>query len=585
MNLLQRINPNRIPDSVKAEGELAILRERILQYILIGASIAGLITIVATLFRYIPEGNWGIAIIYSLLYLAALSITILRDLSYRLKSFMILALVFAVGLTDLLEYGMSGEGRIALVSFVIVGAGLLNTERGAQKYLGWFFLAATALFLTGFGFLMSNGIIPLPPVEKMATSGRFGDWINGNLVFLLMTTLSVSLVIILTTGLNNALEAQKTLTHALEEERNSLERRVEDRTQQLERRAIEMEAASTLARDISSMSSLEELLSTAVSLVQNEFDFYHVGLFLLDDRSEYAVLKSATGEAGRIMLENNHRLRVGEVGIVGYVVSKGEPRIALNVGEDAFHFKNPILPLTQSEMALPLITDNRVIGALDVQSKKQNAFTQQDILVLQTIADQLAVAIEKAELVTRLQKSLQDLERNYQQFTQKSWKTRLSAPKHRYGYRYKDSIIEQRALDNEQALAVLQSGDRIVAQKTIESTGQITTEVSIPIKLRSTTLGVMNIQFDSEKVSSNLIQMLETSAERLAIALDNARMLEEIQSQAERSRMITEIAGRVRSSSNIDEILRTAAEELGQTIGISEVIVQLSNPKNGVKLS
>lgn len=579
MNLFQVINPNRIPDSVKAEGELAILRERILQYILLGASIAGLITVVATLFRYIPQGNWGIALVYSSIYLVALSITFFRDLSYQLKSYVILALIFAVGVTDLLEFGMSGEGRITLVSFVIVAAGLLNNDRGVQRYLGWLFLAGAVLFLTVFGFLMSNNIIPLPSVENMASSGRFGNWVNGNFVFLLMTTLSVSLVIIMTSGLNNALEAQKTLTHELEEERKSLEQRVEERTQQLERRAIEMEAASTLARDISSISSLEELLSTVVSLVQSEFGFYHVGLFLLDERKEYAVLKSATGEAGRIMLENNHKLKVGEVGIVGYVVNKGEPRIALNVGEDAFHFKNPILPLTQSEMALPLIVENRVIGALDVQSEIQNAFTQQDVLVLQTIADQLAVAIEKAELVARLQKSLQELERNYQQFTQKSWKTRLAAPKRRYGYRYKDNIVEQRPLESEEAMEALQSGTPVVAQKIIEPTGQVITEIAIPIRLRNTTLGVVNVQFEREKISQDLIHLLETTAERLAVALDNARLLEEIQFQAERSRMITEITGRVRSSSNIDEILRTAAEELGQTIGISEVIVQLSNPK------
>jgi len=198
---------------------------------------------------------------------------------------------------------------------------------------------------------------------------------------------------------------------------------------------------------------------------------------------------------------------------------------------------------------------------------------------LQTIADQLAVAIEKAELVARLQKSLQELERNYQQFTQKSWKTRLAAPKRRYGYRYKDNIVEQRPLESEEAMEALQSGTPVVAQKIIEPTGQVITEIAIPIRLRNTTLGVVNVQFEREKISQDLIHLLETTAERLAVALDNARLLEEIQFQAERSRMITEITGRVRSSSNIDEILRTAAEELGQTIGISEVIVQLSNPK------
>ena len=373
---------------------------------------------------------------------------------------------------------------------------------------------------------------------------------------------------------------KKNLTHALAKERNSLEKRVDERTQQLERRAAEMEAASALARNISSMANLEELLSSGVELIRKEFGFYHAGLFLLDDHQEYAVLKSATGEAGRIMLENNHKLKVGEVGIVGYVVSKGEPRIALNVGADRFHFKNPILPLTQSEMALPMISGGRIIGALDVQSTRENAFTQQDVTILQTIADQLAVAIEKGELLSQLQNSLQEFERDAQQFTQKSWRSRLSAPKTRFGYRYKDSIVERHPLESQEAMKALQSGEQILTLKSIEETGQTITEVAIPVKLRNTTLGVMNVQFNRDKVSQNLIHLLETSAERLAVALDNARLLEEIQLQAERDRMVTDITGKIRSSSDIDEILRTAAGELGKNLGISEVVVQLHNPNN-----
>ena len=578
MNVFQVINPNRVPESLKSNDELAVLRERILQYILLGASGVGLIAISATLFRDIPQGNWGRAAIYSLVYLSTLLITYFRDISYRLRTGIILALIFTIGLVDLLEFGMSGEGRITLVSLVVLATGLLNTDRGTRKYFGWFFLAGTLIFLTLFAVLMTNDIIPVPPLENMATSDRFGDWINGNLVFLLMATLSVSLVIMLINGLNTALESQKKLTQALAEERNSLEKRVYERTQQLERRAVEMEAASALARNISSMANLEELLSSGVELIRKEFGFYHAGLFLLDDRQEYAVLKSATGEAGRIMLENNHKLKVGEVGIVGYVVSKGEPRIALNVGEDSFHFKNPILPLTQSEMALPMVSGGKIIGALDVQSTRENAFTQQDVTILQTIADQLAVAIEKGQLVSQLQKSLQEFERNAQQFTQKSWSSRLSAPKARFGYRYKDSIIERHPLESEEAMEAIQSGERTVTLKSIKETGQTITEVAIPVKLRNTTLGVMNVQFNRDKVSQNLIHLLETSAERLAIALDNARLLEEIQLQAERDRMVTDITGKIRSSSDIDEILRTAASELGKTLGVSEVVVQLHNP-------
>ena len=584
MNFLWRLNPNRIPDNLSSDDELTILQERILQYILLAASIAGSVVVSTTLFRDIPQGNWERVVIYSLVYLTTLALTFFRGISYQLRTLIVLGLIFAISLTDLLEFGMSGEGRITLISLVVIAAGLLNNAQGWRKYIGWMFLAGTVIFLTLFGTLMSNGVIPVPPIENMATSGQIGDWINGNLVFLLMATLAVSLVVVLTNGLNKALSSQKDLTRELKAEQGSLEQRVEERTQQLERRAVEIEAASTLAQNISSMANVDELLVTAVKLIQQEFGFYHAGIFLLDERQEYAVLKSATGDAGRRMLENNHKLKIGEVGIVGYVISRGEPRIALNVGEDAFHFKNPNLPLTQSEMALPLIASNKIIGALDVQSTKQNAFTQQDVMVLQIIADQLAVALEKAELVHQLRESLEELEKSYQQFTEKSWKKHLSTPKHRYGYRYKDSTVEQYPLENEEALEALQSGESVLTLKPIASTGQKIAGVAIPIKLRNTTLGVLNVQFDREKISEDLIRLLETSAERLGVALDNARLLEEVQLQAERDRMVTDITGKIRSSSDIDEILRTAAGELGKTLGISEVVVQLNASKNqGVK--
>ena len=165
-----------------------------------------------------------------------------------------------------------------------------------------------------------------------------------------------------------------------------------------------------MAREISGKNDLDTLLDTSASLIRERFGFYHVGIFLTDEKKEYAVLRSATGEAGQVMLERGHRLKIGEIGMVGYVVSQGEARISMDVDSDAVHYKNPLLPETRSELALPLRLGEITIGAMDVQSVVPNAFSHEDVRILQTIADQLAIAFEKTRLVVELQRSLEELE-------------------------------------------------------------------------------------------------------------------------------------------------------------------------------
>jgi signal transduction histidine kinase len=177
----------------------------------------------------------------------------------------------------------------------------------------------------------------------------------------------------------------------------------------LERRAVQIQVAAEVARDATATREMDTLLNRAVSLIRDRFGFYHAGIFLNDEKGEWAILRAASGEAGQEMLLKEHRLKVGEMGIVGYVAGSGQPRIALDVGRDAVHFKNPWLPDTRSEMALPLQLGSKVIGVLDVQSNLEAAFDSEDIAILQTMADQLAVAFETARLFDATRRQLEEL--------------------------------------------------------------------------------------------------------------------------------------------------------------------------------
>jgi nitrate/nitrite-specific signal transduction histidine kinase len=183
---------------------------------------------------------------------------------------------------------------------------------------------------------------------------------------------------------------------------DKLEQRVADRTKELEDQSLRLRTSAEIARDAASSHSLTTLLERAGSLILERFGLYHTGIFLIDSNREFAVLASSPTEAGKQMMANGHKLRVGEVGIVGRAAFTGDARISLDTGTDAVFFNNPFLPKTRSEMALALKVENQVIGVLDVQSDQPQAFDENDIAIMQILADQLATAIARTRLLEQV---------------------------------------------------------------------------------------------------------------------------------------------------------------------------------------
>lgn len=336
----------------------------------------------------------------------------------------------------------------------------------------------------------------------------------------------------------------------------SLEGRVAERTQELESQTLRMRASAEVARDAASAPNLDELLDRSSRLIRDRFNFYHTGIFLLDDKKEYAVLRASPTEAGAKMLENNHRLRVGEQGIVGQVAATGEPRIALDVGADAVYFSNPLLPATHSEMALPLKTAEGMLGILDVQSDQVSAFNQDDVAVMQVMADQLATAIERIRLLQKVQSQLKEIEQTYEHFTQESWKGFSQSAGRVSGYKFDNVRLEP--------ISELPTNN-----------GQ---SAAIPIRLRGQTIGMINVRFQHEQSQDKIIALIEQISDRFATALENARLLEETRQRAERDALVSEVTGRFRSTLDLESILRTAAQELQRAFQLQEAEVRLNIP-------
>ena len=364
----------------------------------------------------------------------------------------------------------------------------------------------------------------------------------------------------------------------LTELRDVLELRVEERTHQLAnrnqeldrvnsqilRRAAQFEALTQVTHAITSIRDLQELLPHIATVISDRFGFYHVGIFLLDEANENAILSAANSEGGKKMLGRHHRLRVGEEGIVGNVTSTGQPRIAMDVGKDAIFFDNPELPDTHSEMALPLRSENRIVGALDVQSTQSGAFTDEDIQMLSLLADQVGLAIENARLFDETRMALAEAEAVGRQFTREVW-GRLPVEQNLVGYRY--NMTGASALEN--PIVITEAGNDKSKDRQKD-----TNQIVVPIKLRGEIIGTLLVHSPlADVLNQDQIDLIKAVAERVALSAENARLFEETTRRAERERLVSSITGKIRSVNDPQTMIQTAMEELRRALGASRVEV------------
>jgi GAF domain-containing protein/HAMP domain-containing protein len=364
----------------------------------------------------------------------------------------------------------------------------------------------------------------------------------------------------------------------------SLEQRVTDRTRDLERRAIQLATAVDVGRAAASTLGveLESLIQQVADLIRERFELYYVGLFLLDEENRYAVLQAGTGEAGRAMKEQGHKLEVGGMSMVGTACARRQARIALDVGEEPIRFDNPLLPETRSELALPLIAANRVLGALDVQSTQPAAFSTEDIAVLQLVADQVAVAIQNARLFAEVEMALEAERRAYGEISRRAWE-QFSRTQAQLGYCSDErglSPVSDLWPSREQMEAALLAGEPELGALGIAEAAAYATSagsLAIPIRVRDQEIGVIDARKPdgSGEWTEEEIALLETLVDQLGVALDSARLYEDTQRRAARERTIRYVTDQMRRAVDVEAILQNTVAELARAMGAPRAYVRL----------
>ncbi len=384
------------PPEAGAPEDIRTWQRQLVRGVLRVLTIVGALALVAGSYNAYTEGEAGLIPYYVGAYVVLTLITFWRRVSYGVQAGTLLGLIYGLGVLGLFEAGLSGDGRVFLLTLPILAAVFFGRGGGILT------LAVTMLTLVAFAWAFSTGHIVIP-VAQQANSADPTAWLSGSIVFFMLGTLLLTSQNYLIPRLAAALTRSRGLAQELAAHRARLEEQVAERTRelqeanwQLQRRALQLEASAEVGRAAASILDIDELLNRTVDLIRDRFGFYHAGVFLLDEAGEWAELRAATGEAGRKMLAQGHRLAVGETSMVGWTAAHRQPRIALDVGKDAIHFDNPLLPHTRSEMTLPLMVGERLLGVLDVQSTEEAAFDEDDVRTLRTVADQIAVAIENA---------------------------------------------------------------------------------------------------------------------------------------------------------------------------------------------
>lgn len=462
-----------------------------------------------------------------------------------------------------------GNAQVAYYNLLENNWGLVVQRQSSELLRASQTLQRTAWGIIGIGSLILLGLVWATMVQSFRPVTTLTDTVQS------ITAGNLDQVAPVESGdeIGTLARAFNVMTSQLRDLIGGLERRVAERTLDLEHRSAQLEAAAEVGRAAATIRDLDELLPLVTNLIAERFGFYHVGVFLLDERKEYAVLRAANSDGGKRMLARGHRLQVGQQGIVGYVTSQRAPRIALNVGQDATFFNNPDLPDTQSEMALPLQVGTELLGALDVQSTESGAFSEQDVRTLQVLADQVAIAINQAGLLQQTAQLLESERRLYGEISRRAWVEQMRGMVHKGVKRTQDGIIPLNEVPGEQARSLLEAGKPIVDAEDAAL-------LYVPVRVRSQVIGILRARRGAEagKWGAEEIRMVETLAEQLSLSLESARSYQETEMTAQRERLLGEIGARIRQTLDLETILRAASQEVRQALDLQKVVVRLGKP-------
>ncbi len=498
-------------------------REGFVTPLLIASLIFGLLALIPAVSS---AKNIIVSAIFILTYIVAGVVTFIQ-FPYSIRMGVFLLIVYILGLSELATHGILGDSLFFFLALIIVATMMFSPKAGVAA------IVVDLVTFVFFGWLLLSG--RLVPFNPEAVSATIADWFSAGGVIVMF---GILIVIGFQRLEAEFLDAQKqidTTLIALRDERNNLENKVKDRTRQLRR-------VNEIGQTVTSILDPDELLTRATFLIGDEFECYYTAIYMVNITGQWAELREATGDAGKVLRENKHRLDINGKNPVAVAIRTKQIRILPENETDPVRTENPLLPYTRSQLVVPLAVGERVIGALELHSTKDSTFSTQEVDTYQNMANQVATAIENSRLFREAQQSLAEMNATQRQYLQGAW----------------SSLASEQNLEYE-------LGDDDTADK----------EIDIPLTLRDQVIGQINLT-STEEWTPEQRSLIETITTQAALALENARLVEESQSIAARERLANEIIAKIWSSTTMDSILQTAVRELGRALEASEVDIEVS---------
>jgi GAF domain-containing protein len=495
-----------------------------------------------------------------------------RGIGHRARTLALLVLVYALSVIVLARGGLPGGGRVWLLlppalAFVLLGprSGIVA---GAISVLTYAFFALA---------ISQQWVVPRAAEDLTAPAPLVAEGVGFLLVAAILTMTWYSFN-------QSWLEALKEASAA--SRRLQAQRRESEITnERLRRRTFQLQATAEVAHASSSILDPEQLLTRLVNQIHEGFSpmgVYHVGLFLLDEARRSAVLKAASGEVGQLLLDAGCKLEVDEASTIGWCITHRQARIALGVGEGAAQSDVLPMPHTRSEIALPLRSRGCILGALRLSSTQEVGFNEADIAVLQTMADQAAVAIDNAVRFSQAQAALEELRAVQQRYLSQTWREFLATrPVPRIDHTQPGTEPGDERFLHEARRAAM------VHERTV-ATGGLSPDADgkgpapqaalvVPLRLRGQVIGTMALHETGRQRlwTAEEITLAETVAEQVALTVENLRLMDETQRRAARERLTGEIMARMRETLDVDTVLQTAVREMYERLNLAEAEVRM----------
>jgi GAF domain-containing protein len=547
----------------QSEISLQIVRDRIISILLGCAITLGALAFIAAAIPALRTRQYFAIGVYAVCYTWILIVTIQRRrFSYTVKVYSLSYMLYILGFMNLIQNGLSADAGIFLLSFTVVTSLMIGPRSGM------FALIISISTFSLVGFLMSSGSI-VPPV--LTDYREPLDWVSGGAVIVLLSSIFMLSLNTILRGLIDSIEKEKMLAIDTDRDRNQLRLRSQD----LHRRLAQLRAAAEIDKTIRAIRTPKELVQKVVDLLCESFGLYHVGIFILGEnamsrapiwldreynqRAEDTVYFSKSGTevilqagTGKIVPEGYIWTVSGESN-AGWAMSNRKPHAADITGKKD-SFTAEYLPLAHTELALPLLSQEHVIGILMIHSTQSDAFDADDIALFQSSADSLATALENARLFKQNQDDLDEIRTLQKQYISRTW------------------AEAERVYGN---LSYTYEEDFELRQDTVPADGKFST-YSTPISLRDQTIGQLILETDKTGWSNEDRTFIESVVTEAALALENARLLTETQRRANHDRLVADINRTVQASTDIETILSSAIRELGRKLQASEAMISLN---------